>query len=99
MCPIHEAENTEIHIGDKKTFVLGEYFTCECLSTVGDTDLVLIYKFGRIESEQTQVILEFGPVSPSDADDEVLAPAEYRNENISFVRFRRVYFPRNLLER
>jgi len=75
-------------------YVLGEFFPYALLSDEGDQEVVCMYAFCVPNSHQAFLVLQFGPVPP--IQDFVPDPEEFRNEDIAFVRFREVQFPRDL---
>ena len=93
MCPVREIEKAEIHIGNKRMFVLGDFDDTDSLSSMGDMESSLLYVFGG--KKKTVVIVEFGPL-PDPFRLRARAPYEYRNEDISYVRFKEVQFPDKL---
>ena len=93
ICPVQDIEKCELHIGDEEVIVIGDFERAGGQSSVGEPEQSMLYEFqpnqvsGRCE---VSMGVEWGPTSPVEQD--VLAPEEYRNEDIAYVRFTDVAF-------
>lgn len=87
-CPVEDIEKCELHIGGKEILKIGDFNQSGSIRLIGDPRCTLMYFFGDLSNGlyAYTLFVDFGPV-PNPEQAEVLAPEEYRNSGVAFVRF------------